>query len=555
MKLLCTIVLLICSLFTGSLLFGQESGQKIPFNSNQRLAHVRSTEKSVSCGIDTIIYPYLKEMTFTAPADSFFVDAMVGNVRTAAQAYHLNDSLRIHGVQFWGGAYSTSAAPQTLQVRAYLYSVDAFNMPIAKLDSADVTITNNYDFYEAVFSTPYTYSQNFAVAVKSIPNDTLAVMTNNAGNTWSSPNYGEGLGWRRFGSGSWNSALSFFGQDLEYMIFPIVSYDITASFTASAPNCTNVVSQFDNTSSSNLGNRMLNLYAFDAYWNNEVDSTFTWNGGTIQVGLDAAFTFTVADTQTVSLTAEMLGYYTSCSDTYTEDIQIAETPAAQTNPSTPINLCDGEYVTISALPATGVDYQWLLNGAEETDSVNMNYLTGTAGSYAVIASNICGSDTSNAVSVVVNPLPPTPMITASGIILIASPAGGIYQWYLDGQEIQGEANDSLTVLQNGNYSVVVTNAFDCSSESAVFEFDDLSLAENSLDLICVFPNPSKGMLTVKAKKEGLLVVTGSDGKFVNSKIVGANSESLVDLSENGNGVYFIRYSGEGNQVFRVVINN
>lgn len=339
------------------------------------------------------------------------------------------------------------------------------------------------------------------------------------------------------------------------MIFPIVSYDITADFTASTPNCTNAVSQFDNTSSSNLSNRMLNLYAFDAYWNNEVDSTFTWNAGTIQVGQDAAFTFTVADTQTVSLTAEMLGYYTTCSDTYTEDIQITETPAAQTNPSTPINLCDGEYVTISALPATGVDYQWLLDGAEEIDSVNMNYLTGTAGSYAVIASNVCGSDTSNAVSVVVNPLPPTPMITASGVILIASPAGGIYQWYLDGQEIPGEANDSLTVLQNGNYSVVVTNAFDCSSESAVFEFDYLSLTENSLDLICVFPNPSKGLLTVRAKKEGILVVTGSDGKLVDSKVVSANSESLVDLSANGNGVYFIRYSGEGNQVFRVVINN
>ena len=551
MKLVYTI--LICTLFTG-ILFSQETGQRTLLSSNQRLSLIRSTTKSTSCGVDTIIYPYLKEMSLTM-ADSFFVDAMAGNVRSTAQSYHINDQIQIHGVQFWGGAYSTSPDPQTLQVRAYLYSVDADNMPVDKLDSADVTVTNTFDFYEAIFATPYTYNQNFAVAVRSVPNDTLAVMVNNAGSNGGNPNYGESLAWRRFGSGVWNTTLSFFGQDREYMVFPIVSYDITAGFTASAPSCTNAVSQFDNTSSSNLNNRMLNLYAFDAYWNNEADSTFTWNAGTIQVSQDASFTFTVADTQTVSLTAEMMGYYTSCSDTYTEEIQITETPLAQTSPSTAINLCDGEFVSISALPAIGVDYQWLLNGAEETDSVNMNYFTGTAGNYAVIASNICGSDTSHAVSVVVNPLPPTPMITASGVILTVSPAGGIYQWYLNGLEIPGETNDSLTVLQNGNYSVIVTNAFDCSSESAVFEFDYLNLEENSLDLISVFPNPSKGLLTVRAKKDGLLAVTASEGKLVNAKMISTNSESIIDLSENGNGVYFIRYSGEENQVFRVVISN
>lgn len=554
MKQIYLLTILVFSVFANTSL-SQETGQKAPFNSTKRLSLTRSTVKSTACGVDTIAYPYLKELSFTAAADSFFVDAMVGSVRTAAQAYHIDDSIRIHGVQFWGGAYSTSPDPQTLQVRAYLYSVDAFNMPVNKLDSADITVTNTYDFYEAIFTTPYSYDQNFAVGVRSIPNDTLAVITNNAGNSWSTPSYGEGLAWRRFGSGVWNSTLSFFGQDMEYMVFPIVSYDITADFTHAGPACTEQVSEFENVSSSNLSNRMLNLNAFDAYWNNAPDSTFTWNAGTTQVGEDAAYTFTAVGTQTVTLTADMLGYHVNCSDTYFEDFQVTETPEAQTTPSTQLTVCEGEMVTISALPATGVIYQWLLDGAEETDSVNGNYSTGIAGSYAVVVSNVCGSDTSSAVNVVVNPLPPVPIITASGVILIASPAGGTYQWYLDGQEIQGEANDSLTVMQNGNYSVIVTNAFDCSSESAVFEFDYLNLTENSLDLISVFPNPSKGLLTVKAKKDGLLVVTTSDGKFVDSQMITTNSESLVDLSEKGNGVYYILFSGEGNQALRVVVNN
>jgi hypothetical protein len=329
------------------------------------------------------------------------------------------------------------------------------------------------------------------------------------------------------------------------MIFPIVSYDITADFTTDEPSCADSLSEFYSTSSSNLGNRMLNLNAFDAYWNISADSTFTWtNNSTEQTGEEATYTFAAAGTETVSLTAEMLGYYSNCTDTYSEGINVTEAPVAQTNPSTPIVVCDGEIVELTALPSTGVSYQWLMDSVTEIDSTNANYSTGIAGSYAVITSNICGIDTSDVVSVVVNPLPPTPIITASGVFLIASPVGGVYQWYLDGTEILGEMNDSLTVLQNGTYTVVVTNAFDCSSESANFEVDYLSLAENSLDLISVFPNPSSGQFTIKAKTGGFISITTSEGKLIHSEQLSANSDMSINLSEYGSAVYFIRYSGE-----------
>lgn len=270
----------------------------------------------VACGTDTILYPYLKELVFTAPNDSFFIDAMVGSVRTASQAYHLNDAVNISGVQFWGAAYSTSTQPQTLQVKAYLYSVDAMNMPVAVLDSAVVTITEQYDFYEAYFTTPYNYNQNFAVAVRSNINDTLAVITNNAGNTWAT-NYGEGLAWRRFGSGSWNSSMSFFGQDLEYMIFPIVDYSVTTSFTGPATVCENTSASFTNTSSPLYGNRFFNLYAFDDYWMAASDSTFEWNYGDSPAwttSVNGSHTYSTTGTYNVKLKGEMLGYYTSCID-------------------------------------------------------------------------------------------------------------------------------------------------------------------------------------------------------------------------------------------------
>jgi hypothetical protein len=378
--------------------FGQtEDPVRIPFNGQGPTVRGGVHAKAVYCGVDTILYPYLKEETFGAPAPTYSIDAMVGSVRTASQAYHIQDQIQIHGVQFWGGAYSTSTAPQTLQVRAYLYSVDAANMPIAKLDSADVTVTNAYNFYEAIFPTPHTYGSNFAVAVRSIPNDTLAVMTNNADNLQSFPDYGESLAWRRFGSGTWNSTLSFFGQDVEYMIFPIVSYSISAGFTTNSPNfCTSQEVEFENTSSAILSNRMFNLTAFDDYWMaNTADSSYTWSyDGTEESSVDGSYSFAAAGDHVVSLTAEMMGYYTSCSETYTDTIEVTATPMVTTSLVGNVELCEGGSLTVTAMPATGVDYQWIMDDEAVADSTEGSFTLTEAGDYSVIGSNVCGIDTS-----------------------------------------------------------------------------------------------------------------------------------------------------------------
>jgi hypothetical protein len=79
------------------------------------------------------------------------------------------------------------------------------------------------------------------------------------------------------------------------------------------------------------------------------------------------------------------------------------------------------------------------------------------------------TNTSLPVSVTVNPLPPVPLINASGPIAfcpggsvsLSAPAGYSYLWS------NGATTQSINVTTAGNYSVTVTNANGCSSMSAV----------------------------------------------------------------------------------------
>jgi PKD repeat protein len=356
-------------------------------------------QQVATCGPDSIVYPYLKELVFASPNDSFFVDAMVGAVRTASQGYQITDNINILGVQFWGAAYSTSPAPQTLLVRAYLYSVDASNMPVAILDSADVLITQAYDFYEAMFAVPHANSQNFAVGVRSVLNDTLAVITNNAGNVWT-PDYSESLGWRRFGSGVWNSTLSFFGQDLEYMIFPIVDYSITTSFNmVNDTACMNDPLVFTNLSSSIFGNRFLNLYAFDAFWGFAVaDSSFNWNYGdnaTWTSSYNGAHTYSTSGAYDVTLAGELIGYYTSCSDTFTMNLEIMPQVTAG---FTYDNTAEPTVAFMDA--STGAaSYSWDFGDSSGSTSMNPSHTYAAIGTYTVtlVTTGFCGTDTTTQV--------------------------------------------------------------------------------------------------------------------------------------------------------------
>ena len=68
-------------------------------------------------------------------------------------------------------------------------------------------------------------------------------------------------------------------------------------------------------------------------------------------------------------------------------------------------------------------------------------------------------------------------------------AGYVYQWYLDGNHIDGAVSQFLIPFQNGSYQVSTTDFHNCEVFSDSISINLLNVGEDTNKLI-LYPNPS-----------------------------------------------------------------
>jgi len=137
-------------------------------------------------------------------------------------------------------------------------------------------------------------------------------------------------------------------------------------------------------------------------------------------------------------------------------------------------LCSGESVILKTAAATS--YQWFKDGSKIASGTAPNIEVSNSGSYTVVATNNsgCASAISAAAVVIVNPLPPTPVVTASGntsicegsSVLLATSAANAYQWFKNGSPVSEGRGQSFSASTAGTYTVVVTNSNGCASAAS-----------------------------------------------------------------------------------------
>lgn len=249
-------------------------------------------------------------------------------------------------------------------------------------------------------------------------------------------------------------------------------------------------------------------------------STYSWSTGA------TGNSITVSATGTYTVTSS-----NSCgSQTATQVVTVDPLPTASISASGSTIFCSGDSVT---LYASGIgSYSW--NTGSIADSVTIS----AAGTYTLISSNSCGSQTATQ-TIIINPLP-TASILASGstticagdsVILIAS-GGSTYTWST------GAAGDSIVVSAAGSYTVTSSNS--CGSQTATQLVTLATMPSVTINSAATFICPGNS----------LLLYASGTGSFLWSN--GASNDSIV-ISTGG--TYIVNSSGScGNASDSLTIN-
>ncbi len=156
---------------------------------------------------------------------------------------------------------------------------------------------------------------------------------------------------------------------------------------------------------------------------------------------------------------------------------------------------------------------------------------------------------------------PTAICNGDSVTIYATIGGNwTYQWYVDGNIINGATNDSIRVVATGDYTVQVDDGT-CSAVSGIVDVLVSvcnGITEYSSDhALSAYPNPTNGIVTIKINDPvytGQLIVTDIAGRILDTsgKINGA--EYQFDMTNYLQGVYFIQVTGYSHGTIRLVRN-
>jgi len=238
--------------------------------------------------------------------------------------------------------------------------------------------------------------------------------------------------------------------------------------------------------------------------------------------------------------------YYYCDDVTIEHILL--TPNAMF--TAPNHICPGTCTDFTNLSTNAINYTWSFPGASPAQSTDANPIGicySTPGNYNVtlIADNGTTTDTLTLNNYMhVYPFPPAQGILQNGDTLLANPGAVTYQWYFNGNLINGATDYFYIAPQSGNYNVVATDENGCEVEAVINNV--IATAPPNLperEGLTAFPNPAQNKITLKN-----LPSSGSEIEIVNLlgdalyKDRATNTIKEIDLSDFSAGVYIVKVS-------------
>ncbi|MEX2485427.1 MAG: T9SS type A sorting domain-containing protein [Brumimicrobium sp.] len=287
------------------------------------------------------------------------------------------------------------------------------------------------------------------------------------------------------------------------------------------------------------------------------------------------------------------------------EFEFCSSPDQPTAISGATELCEGDSETYSVTNDPNADsYTWTIpNGWTGTSTTNSITVTAdnSSGDLIVMANNSCGDSDQQTLSVNVN-LETSASITETACKTYTSPLGNefttsqtivevltnaagcdstltidltvenpnvstsiqdetitasatgvTYQWLnCEGNtEINGEVNQSYTATQNGSYAVVITTPDNCKDTSDCVAITTLKLGDEETKSLIVYPNPSKGIYTISGyQANSALYLFDANGKLITSQEKLTNAQTIIDVSKETPGIYFLEIHSDSEIVHK-----
>ncbi len=229
------------------------------------------------------------------------------------------------------------------------------------------------------------------------------------------------------------------------------------------------------------------------------------------------------------------------------------TPASAT-------VCSGGTADLTANGANS--YTWLPTTGLSSSTSAIVTANPTSTTTYTVTGTYGGCSGTQVVTVTVDPAA-TANITQIENLLTATP-GNTYQWYLNGILIPGANSQNYLATQNGNYSVIVTNASGCTATSNPFPIISF-LGINNIDgtnVVNIYPNPFSTSATLEIKGsirngEIDIVIYDMVGREVKNVPLLPTTQNntapsgmsfTIDRNDLSNGMYFYKLTNKNETI-------
>lgn len=240
----------------------------------------------------------------------------------------------------------------------------------------------------------------------------------------------------------------------------------------------------------------------------------------------------------------------STSTTMSNAIMMTVNPTPIFSLSSNSPVCSGTDINFSSTTLNGVSYVWTgpngFNSTLQNPTIPASTLA-NAGSYSlVVTQNGCSA--TNSTSIVINSSPAVPTISSIGDLMMSSAATG-NQWNFNGVMIPDANNLVYTALENGFYSVTITQN-GCTATSLPFAMLSVALDELSPEEdLQIVPNPSNGLFTLllhpTEEVSYNIEIRNMSGQLIETrelKNVAGDLHQTFDLQHQSKGMYFLQIS-------------